>query len=171
MSNQPSLPQTQAYLKQRMTVKKISVCVCTAVWLKSHQVISCALLMAAHSQLVFWSYLAVLTFFFGTCMSKGHTRATAPHLEYMRPEDMENVSRISLATTLLLNSFIVLDEFVVFLLSSLYVLAVWVSLIVGDHCTQHKEPEEEWCVAFAFQSFKWGGKCFLSTGNASASLL
>lgn len=31
--------------------------VCTEAWLKSHQGISCALLMAAHSQLLFWSIL------------------------------------------------------------------------------------------------------------------
>lgn len=66
-------------------------------------------------------YLGLLTFFFGTCIAKGQTRATAPHLEHVRPEVTENVSRISLTTTLVLNSVIVLDEFAVFLLSSLYV--------------------------------------------------
>ncbi len=65
--------------------------------------------------------LGVLTFFFGTCMAKGQTRAAAPHLEYVRPEAMENVSIRSLTTTLLLSSVIVLVEFELFLLSSLYV--------------------------------------------------
>jgi len=45
-------------------------------------------------------------------MAKGQIRVTAPHLDYMRSEVMENVSRRSL---------IVLNEFEVFLLSSLYV--------------------------------------------------
>lgn len=54
-------------------------------------------------------------------MAKGQTRAAALHLEYMRPEAMENVSRRSLTTALLLSSVIVLVEFEVFLLSSLYV--------------------------------------------------
>lgn len=65
--------------------------------------------------------LGLLTFFFCTCMLKGQTRAAAPHLEYMRPEVMENVSRRSPTTTLLLSFVIVLVEFEVFLLSRLYV--------------------------------------------------
>lgn len=166
LHNQPSFPHTQACLMQRMNESETDQRVCLHSSLvkiaPGHQLRSPK---GSTFSVGILKYLGVLTFFFGTWMTKGQSRATAPHLDYMRPEVMENVSRRSL---------IVLDEFELFLLSSLYVqhkarsksLRSWGSIPLNT-----KKRQKNGVSPFAFQTFKWGGKCFLSTGNASASLL